>query len=225
MPAAWSRDVRVVLFDLDGTLADTAPDLAFALNTLLTEEGRPPLPYADIRAQASHGAPALLACGFGIDPTHPDYERLRGRFLDLYAAHLSAGTTLFPGMEDVLSELRRRAMPWGIVTNKPAKLTERVVTALGLDAQTRCIVSGDTTPHPKPRPEPMLHACRLIGCAAQDCLFVGDSDRDIEAGRIAGMRTLVARFGYLRATDDPASWGADGIVDTPREILDWLDSP
>lgn len=222
MPAAWSRDVHAVLFDLDGTLADTAPDLAFALNALLSEEGRPPAPYGSVRAEASHGARAMLAIGFGIEPGHADYERLRARFLELYAAHLSARTTLFPGMNEVLAALGERAMPWGIVTNKPARLTERVVATLGLDRRTRCIVSGDTTPHQKPHPEPMLHACALIGCAARACLFVGDSERDIKAGRLAGMHTLAARFGYLRATDDLASWGADGMIDAPIEILDWL---
>lgn len=225
MPAAWSRDVHAVLFDLDGTLADTAPDLAFALNTLLAEEGRPPAPYASVRAEASHGARALLAVGFGIEPGHADYERLRSRFLELYGIYLSSRTTLFPGMDQVLSALGNRAIPWGIVTNKPSHLTKRVAAALGLDHHTRCIVSGDTTPHQKPHPEPMLHACMLIGCAARDCLFVGDSDRDIEAGRLAGMRTLAARFGYLRTTDDPASWGADGMIDAPIEILDWLGNP
>ncbi|MHB1528990.1 MAG: HAD-IA family hydrolase [Acidiferrobacteraceae bacterium] len=222
MPAAWSREVRAVLFDLDGTLADTAPDLAFALDTLLIEEGRSPLPYPSVRAQASHGTHALLALGFGINPEHADYTRLRARFLEIYGAHPSGRTTLFPGMDQVLAGLARRAIPWGIVTNKPSQLTKHVVAALGLAPHARCIVSGDTTPYQKPHPEPMLHACAQIGCAAPTCLFVGDSRRDIEAGRRAAMHTLAARFGYLRAEDDPCSWGADGVIDTPIEVLDWL---
>jgi len=215
--------LRAVLFDLDGTLADTAPDLAHVLNTLLGEEGRAPLPYARIRSQVSHGGKALIHLGFGLDEQDPEFARLRKRFLELYRDNLCNRTRLFPGMEQTLRALEGRGLRWGIVTNKPASLTDPLVQQLGLTDRAACVVSGDTTANSKPHPEPMLHACRLAGAAAGQCLYVGDAARDIEAGRRAGMHTLVALFGYIGDDDRPADWGADGAVESPAGITEWIE--
>ncbi len=213
--------IRTVLFDLDGTLADTAPDLAQTLNTLLAEEGRTALPYAVIRPEVSHGAAALLRLGFG-DVDAGELERLRARFLALYADNLVRHTRLFPGMEELLAELKRHGLNWGIVTNKPAFLTEPLVAQLKLAHPPACTVSGDTTNNRKPHPEPMLLACTQAGSQPSQCLYVGDAERDIEAGRRAGMKTLVALFGYISKDETPQNWGADGLIRAPRDILDWL---
>lgn len=215
--------IRTVLFDLDGTLADTAPDLAYALNAVLQEEGREPLAYARIRPLASYGTRGLLKLGFGVTPEDPRFARLRQRFLAVYAENIYRETRLFPGMAEVLAALKEKNLCWGIVTNKPGALTDALVAKLGLK-DVACVVSGDTTANTKPHPEPMLYACKQTGSVAEECLFVGDADRDIEAGRRAGMKTLVALFGYLGADDQPHLWGADGMVRNPQEILDWLDT-
>jgi len=215
--------IRTVLFDLDGTLADTAPDLGHALNRLLAEHGKLPLEASVIRPVASHGAAALIELGFGIPRTDPQFANLRARFLELYRAHLVVDTRLFAGMRELLDALPVREINWGIVTNKPAFLTDPLITALGLSDDAACVVSGDTTANTKPHPEPMWHACRLAGQAPQDCLYIGDAARDIEAGRAAGMKTLVALFGYIGKQDHPETWGADGMIRHPSEILDWLD--
>lgn len=215
--------IRTVLFDLDGTLADTAPDLAYALNTLLREQGREPLPFAAIRPIVSHGATALVKLGFALEPAAPEFAALRDRLLALYRQHLARETRLFPGMPELLAELERRHIHWGVVTNKPAFLTRPLMEALDLHTRAVCIVCGDTTANKKPHPEPMLHACRLAGSDAAHCLFVGDAERDIRAGRAAGMLTLVATFGYLGPEDRPETWGADGSIDEPRAVLPWLE--
>ena len=229
--------IRTVLFDLDGTLADTAPDLAHTLNTLLAEEDRAKLPYETIRPQVSHGTGALVRLGFGdvagddsrdgggrtaSGTAVEEFERLRQRFLVLYAENLVRETRLFPGMPELLAEIKRRGLNWGIVTNKPAFLTEPLVTQLGLPWPPASIVSGDSTNNRKPHPEPMLLACTQAGSEPAQCLYVGDAERDIEAGRRAGMRTLVALFGYISKEERPERWGADGLIRAPREILDWL---
>jgi phosphoglycolate phosphatase len=215
--------IRTVLFDLDGTLADTAPDLAYALNALLREQGRAPLPFEVIRPAVSHGATALVKLGFSLDPAEPLFAALRERLLSLYQQHLARETRLFPGMPELLVELERRGLHWGVVTNKPAFLTQPLMAALGLHARAACIVCGDTTANKKPHPEPMLHACRLAGSTAEQCLFVGDAERDIRAGRTAGMATLVALFGYISPEDQPQSWGADGLITEPAAVLPWLE--
>jgi len=215
--------IRTVLFDLDGTLADTGPDLAYALNTVLAEHGKPTLPYPRIRPAVSHGAAALVELGFGIDRTDPHFPPLRERLLEIYRQHLVRETRLFPGMSELLDSLTSRDIRWGIVTNKPAFLTDPLVDQLGLRNEIACVVSGDTTAKRKPHPEPMRHACRLAGSTPPECLYVGDAERDIEAGRAAGMRTLVALFGYIGSEDHPEQWGADGLIREPGEILDWLD--
>jgi phosphoglycolate phosphatase len=214
--------IRTVLFDLDGTLADTAPDLAHALNSLLAEEARAPLPFARIRPVVSHGSPGLLKLGFGLTPRDPAFAHLRERLLTIYAANLCQHTRLFPGISELLAALKQRGLNWGIVTNKPAFLTEPLVAQLPLPYTPACIVSGDTTTNRKPHPEPMLLACTRAGSLPYQCLYVGDAERDIEAGRQAGMKTLVALFGYIEDNERPHTWGATGLVHAPMEILDWL---
>jgi 2-phosphoglycolate phosphatase len=216
-------DVRTVLFDLDGTLADTAPDLGFALNTLLLEEGRDALPYPPIRAAASHGARALIKLGFGLSPDNAGFESLRQRFLKIYADNICRHTIVFAGMGDVISAIAKRGLKWGIVTNKPRFLTEVLVQRLGLHEQATCVISGDTTQHSKPHPEPVLHACGKADSHPDACVYIGDAERDIEAGRRAGTKTLVALFGYLGPHDRPETWGADGLLRAPADILTWLD--
>jgi N-acetyl-D-muramate 6-phosphate phosphatase len=211
-----------VLFDLDGTFADTAPDLHYAINRLLNDQGHPPIDYARFRSVVSHGSRAMLKAAFEIDPGHPDFSKLQERFLALYLENIATHTRLFEGMESLLGRLEAKSIPWGIVTNKPARLTEPLMQGLGLHRRASAIVSGDTTPHAKPHPEPILHACRLAGAEPADTLYVGDAARDIEAGRNAGTRTLVALFGYLSPADDPADWQADGMISHPMELLAWL---
>ncbi len=218
-----SSNIRTVLFDLDGTLADTAPDLAQALNLLLREEGRKELPYETIRPEVSHGATALVKLGFGLKTGEPDFDRLRQRFLALYAANLCHHTRPFDGIEPLLRALEKRGINWGIVTNKPAFLTDPLVAALGFKPPPACVVSGDTVANRKPHPEPMLHACAAAGSRPGQCLYVGDAERDIQAGKQAGMKTLIALFGYISATESPDRWGADGLIRAPGEILHWLD--
>jgi len=214
---------EALLLDLDGTLLDTAPDMGGALNRLRAEHGLEPLPAQTIRPVVSHGAVRLVALGFP-EATGEEFERLRLRFLDLYAERLAEGTCLFPGFEAVLTTLEARDMPWGIVTNKPGWLTDPLLEALGLGRRAACAVSGDTLAERKPHPLPLLHAARLIGIAAERCVYVGDAERDIQAGRAAGMTTVVAGYGYLSTDDDPRRWRPDGIVDCPGDLLSWIGS-
>ncbi len=215
---------RTVLFDLDGTLADTAPDLAAALNTLRAEEGLAPLPYATIRPVVSHGTTALIHLSHGTALDMDTLDRLRTRIVALYRENICRETRLFPGMGNVLDSIEAYGLNWGIVTNKPAVLTEPLLAALGLDARAACIVSGDSLNERKPHPAPMWHACHLAGSLAHECVYVGDAARDIEAGRAAGMHTLVALYGYIGTEDDPQGWGADALITTPAEIMTWLDT-
>ncbi|TCK18077.1 phosphoglycolate phosphatase [Thiogranum longum] len=219
-----AAQTSAVLFDLDGTLLDTAPDLAAALNATLQLNERDALPFETIRPVVSHGGRALIELGFGIDSQHPDFEPLRKQLLDLYQANLAVHTALFPGMGEVLDELEQRHIRWGVVTNKPGWLTDPLLDALNLAQRTACIVSGDTLPERKPHPAPLLHACKLVGCQPQDAIYIGDAERDIEAGRNAGMRTLVALFGYLMEHDRPENWGADALIEQPADILEHLDT-
>jgi 2-phosphoglycolate phosphatase len=215
--------VRTVLFDLDGTLADTAPELAQALNTVLQEQGRPPLPFERIRATVSHGTPGLLGVGFGLAPGEPGFAPLRQRLLDIYYSGLGLATPLFPGMPELLAALESCGLNWGVVTNKPAWLTDPLMQRLGLASRAACIVSGDTLPQRKPDPAPLLHACRLAGSRAAECIYVGDAARDVQAGRQAGMRTVLALYGYLGEMDAPEHWEADALIRHPLEVLEWLE--
>ena len=216
--------IRTVLFDLDGTLLDTAPDLADALNAVLVENRREPLPDVEIRGVVSHGGMALIRLGFGIEPDDPDFEPLRQRLLDNYQANIANRTRPFPGMAKLLDELERRGLNWGVVTNKPGWLTDPLLRELDLYDRAACVVSGDTLSERKPHPAPMLHACIQAGSLPGQCVYVGDAQRDIEAGRNARMHTLVALFGYFMADDRPLEWQADGSIDRPQDLLDWLDA-
>jgi phosphoglycolate phosphatase len=217
--------IRAVLFDLDGTLADTAPDLAGALNALLEEQRRPPLPVAAARPVTSSGARGMLKVGFGIDPGHAEYEPLKTRFLDLYAARVCVETELFTGIEDLLATLDARAVPWGVVTNKAERFTRPLLDALDLLERAACVVGGDTTARAKPHPDPLLHAARHIGVEARRCLYVGDDLRDVQAARAAGMPVLAAAYGYLGEAGDPRAWGADAVIEHPLDVLNHLGSP
>ncbi|HEX7417157.1 MAG TPA: phosphoglycolate phosphatase [Steroidobacteraceae bacterium] len=213
--------VRAVIFDLDGTLVDTAPDMVGALNELRAEHGLECVPFAHARSVVSHGAPALVRLGFG-EPDAPRFEVLRERFLALYRARLAHETRLFPGNARVLDELARLGLCVGIVTNKPGWLTDPLLAALGLDRRVGCIVSGDTLPEKKPHPRPLLHCAAQLGVAPAQCVYVGDAERDVRAARAAGMRPLVAGYGYFTPADHPRSWPAEGWIDAPLELLAWL---
>jgi len=227
MPVTSTRApgmIRTVLFDLDGTLLDTAPDLAQALNTVLIENNRAPLPYEAIRPVVSHGGIALIELGFEMERSNPAFEPLRQRLLETYRENISSLTLPFPGITDVLDTLDERGISWGIVTNKPGWLTDPLLQDLGLYDRAVVVVSGDTLDQRKPHPAPMLHACELAGSEPGHCVYIGDAERDIEAGINAGMHTLVALFGYLQEQDDPQSWQADGLIETPMDLLTWLDN-
>jgi phosphoglycolate phosphatase len=217
------RGLRTVLFDLDGTLLDTAPDLAAALNTVLAENHREPLPLEAIRPAVSHGGVAIIRRGFGLEADDPAIEPLRQRLLALYRANISTLTRPFPGMTDVLDTLDALGLNWGVVTNKPGWLTQPLLGNLGLLQRAACVVSGDTLAQRKPDPAPMLHACMLADSEPRRCAYVGDALRDVEAGRNAGMYTLVALFGYFREDDRPEDWQADAMLQTPADLLGWLD--
>ncbi|MCB1802488.1 MAG: HAD-IA family hydrolase [Gammaproteobacteria bacterium] len=217
------RRPEAILFDLDGTLADTAPDLAAALNATLTEYGLEPLPYETIRPVVSHGAIALIQLGFEMQPDEPGFETRRRFLLDVYASNLCRATVLFPGMAEVLEHFGRTGIRWGIVTNKPAWLTDPLMVEMGLDGMAGCVVSGDTCANRKPHPEPILHACKLIACPPDRTWYVGDAGRDMEAGRAAGCATVGARYGYVHPQDPAEAWQADYMIDHPGELLKLLD--
>lgn len=211
-----------VLFDLDGTLADTAPDLGAALNRLRAEEALPALPLDTLRPFTSQGVRGLLRAGFGLGAEHPDYERLSARFLDLYAADLCVQTRLFAGIPELLDRLESKGIAWGIVTNKRTRFTDPLVAALGLATRTACVVSGDTTAAPKPSPLPILHACGQLGCEPARTLYVGDDRRDIDAGKAAGTLTAVVSYGYLGDGGPVREWQADFIADHPGELAAYV---
>ncbi|MDS4042056.1 MAG: HAD-IA family hydrolase [Candidatus Competibacter sp.] len=213
-----------VLFDLDGTLLDTAPDLAAAINQLRRERGVPDLPFELIRPTVSQGSPGMLKAGFGLEPEDPLYAELNRRFLELYRAAIAVETALFPGMTEVLAYLETHAIRWGVVTNKPGWLTEPLMKALNLWSRAACVVSGDTLSKRKPDPEPLWYACERAGATPARSVYVGDAERDVRAGNQAGMITLVAGFGYLSAEDRPEEWGAAGVLDQPADLLGWLDA-
>jgi N-acetyl-D-muramate 6-phosphate phosphatase len=221
-PAPRRLAVDAVLFDLDGTLADSAGDLAAALNRMRAERGLAPVPVDVLRPHASAGARGLLGAGMGVTPDDADYKALRHTFLDYYEAALDVNTRLFDGIDELLDALAQRALAIGIVTNKVVRFTTPVVAALGLDRRAGAVVSGDTTAYPKPHPAPLLHAAELLAVAPSRCVYVGDDLRDVTAGNAAGMATIVAEYGYLgeeRCADD---WPAIGWIDRPLALLDWL---
>lgn len=209
-----------VLFDLDGTLLDTAPDFVDALNRLLHIKTMPPLPDQLIRSHVSHGARALVALAFGDG--REDFESLRQEFLDIYAKHLSRKTRLFDGFEALLARLVEHDLPWGIVTNKPERYTLMILDALRLDPAPATVICPDHVSRTKPDPEPMLLAASQLGVAPDRCVYVGDHRRDIEAGRAAGMTTIAAVYGYIDANDPPKTWGADHLAERPGDLLSLL---
>lgn len=226
-PSASGRlapHLRAVLFDLDGTLADTAPDLAAAANKMRLERGLPALPLDLLRPVASAGARGLIGVAFGIGPDDPSYGALREEFIANYAADICVTTTLFDGIAPLLDDLSRRQVPWGIVTNKATQLTEPLLRLLGLAHSTGCIVCGDTTPHPKPHPAPLLHAAKAIAVPPAAVVYVGDDLRDIQAGQAAGMHTIAAAYGYCGNALPPEAWGADHVADSTGHLQHLLDS-
>lgn len=213
---------RAVLFDLDGTLVDTAPDLGHAANLVREGLGLPPLPLRDYRPVASAGARGLLGKALGITPEHADYTQHRERFLALYRAHLSYQSRLFEGMEALLQRMETRGIAWGVVTNKPAWLTEPLMQDLQLTQRSACAISPDHVARPKPAPDALLHAAALLKLDAKDCWYVGDDKRDIDAARAAGMHSIAADWGYLGEAGPIDSWQADRIARTPQELASWL---
>ncbi|MGB5622753.1 MAG: phosphoglycolate phosphatase [Gammaproteobacteria bacterium] len=217
-----TRTLRALLLDLDGTLADTAPDLAAALNAVRVEEGFGPLSLDEIRGFVSHGAPQLVRLGFGEDLIEHEFERLRQRLLDHYSQSVCAHTTLFNGFDALLHSLEERGQHWGVVTNKPGWLTDPLMAALGLTARAGSVVSGDTLAQRKPHPAPLLHAAAQIGVEAEACIYVGDARRDIEAGLAAGMYTVAVRWGYIPPGDSADEWDAHRVIDEPGELMELL---
>lgn len=211
--------VKAVLFDLDGTLIDSAPDLAGAGNELRAARGLEPLPYARFRPLVGTGARGMVKVALDVDPGHPQFIELRDEFLACYEARMTTETALFTAMRPVLDALRVRGLPWGIVTNKAQRFTTPLVRALGLDREAATVVSGDTTPHSKPHPAPLLEAARQMNQAPAHCVYVGDDHRDVLAGRAAGMRTVAASWGYLGAGEAIGDWGADHVIDLPEQLL------
>lgn len=215
--------LKMVLFDLDGTLADTAPDLGLALNMQRARYGLPYLPEATIRPYASHGSKGLLNIGFGISPTSPDFEAKRIEYLNLYDEVFTQQPKLFDGMGDVLQSLEQAGIAWGVVTNKPRRFTLPLMQALALAQRAKVIVSGDDAPLPKPAPDTLLMACEHARIQATDCIYVGDAQRDIEAGKAAGMRTVIAMYGYIAESDTPNTWGADASIQSPQALMQMID--
>ena len=218
------RKISAVLFDLDGTLLDTAPDMTNALNHLLAEEGKSSLSHDHCRDHVSHGSIAMVTLGFGEKQTPDELERRRLRFLHLYEKNLCVDTKLFDGMDETLRFLEDQGIHWGVVTNKPAFLTDPLLQELGLYDRACSVISGDTLPQRKPDPAPVYLAADQCSSLATECIYVGDAERDIEAGNRANMRTLIASYGYIDAQQTPKQWGANGVVEHPLEILDWLES-
>ncbi|MBC7503340.1 MAG: HAD-IA family hydrolase [Herminiimonas sp.] len=213
---------RAILFDLDGTLADTAPDLAAALNKIRVRRNLAPAPYAQLRPYASAGARGLIGAGFGLLPTDDGFEELRVEFLNNYEAALVVESELFPGIQELIEGLTKKNLAWGIVTNKASRFTDPIVPKIGLQA-AGCVISGDTTAHAKPHPAPLLEAARRLGIEARDCWYVGDDLRDIEGGRAAGMVTIAAGWGYC-GHEDPIHWNADALMRSPLDLLGLIQS-
>ena len=216
-PALPTRP-RAILFDLDGTLADTAPDLAAAVNLLRTERGLEPTPYALLRPTASAGARGMIGAAFGLIPGDEGYEALRLAWFDNYQAAMAVHSSLFGGVPELLAGLAEAGIAWGIVTNKPARFTDPLVPQIGLE-RAGCIISGDTMAHAKPHPAPLLEGARRLGVAPADCWYVGDDLRDVEAGHAAGMLTVACAWGYCGAAA-PSGWGADLLIETPTDLLE-----
>lgn len=216
------NNIEAVLFDLDGTLVDTAPDLINALNLLLTENHYPEAPVASVVNHISGGSQAIIQAGLGKASNDTLIKQLQPRYLELYQSNLSRHSQLFEGMEDVLKALENRGLPWGVVTNKPQYLTQALMRTMELDKRCCAVISGDTTEYAKPHPEPLFEACRRCDVLAEKCLYIGDDLRDIQAGNSAGMITLSAAWGYYLPEDKIEQWPAQALLQKPEEILHWL---
>jgi phosphoglycolate phosphatase len=214
--------IEAVLFDLDGTLIDSAPDLGAAADQMRTDRGLPPLPLEHYRPMAGAGARGMIGVAFGLTPEAPGYNELREEFFANYERGMTARTYAFAGVAELIEQLRRRELAWGVVTNKIERFTLPLTAALPLFASASVIVAGDTTPHSKPHPAPLLEAARRLDLEPQRCLYVGDDERDIAAGLAAGMGTVVATYGYLGQKADVASWGAHATINSPSDLLPLL---
>jgi N-acetyl-D-muramate 6-phosphate phosphatase len=210
--------ISTILFDLDGTLVDTAPDLGHALNLQLIRHGKSPLSDAEIRPFASHGSRGLIGLGFGITPQDDNFIAMRDEYLALYDTVFTRSPILLPGIDALLNIIEQKDLSWGIVTNKPRRFTQPLIKSMALHKRAACVVSGDDAPQPKPSPATLLLACEQIGVKPQNCIYVGDAERDIQAGRAAGMQTVVALFGYIDITDKPDEWGADALIESPHQL-------
>jgi len=213
---------RAVLFDLDGTFADTAPDLGRAINAMRSARGLGPVALSETRRVTSLGARGLIGVGFGFGPEHPDFAALREEFLQIYENNLCCDTVLFPGMAELIDQLENRGLRWGIVTNKAERFALPLMRQLGYGTRSACIIGGDTTGHMKPHPAPLLAAAKILELPPAQCVYVGDDERDIKAGNAAGMKTIAVRFGYLNG-GNPDAWDADAVVDQANEVLDHID--
>ncbi|WCM95370.1 HAD-IA family hydrolase [Paracidovorax anthurii] len=214
--------VRAVLFDLDGTLLDSAPDLAAAADKLRTDRGLPSLPALKYRSMAGAGARGMLGVAFGITPEDADFPALREEFFANYEACIQERTTVFDGVESLIARLVEEGVPWGVVTNKASRFTLPLTQAIPLFGTAGAIVSGDSTPYSKPHPAPLLEAASRLGVDPGECLYVGDDERDIIAGHAAGMGTVAALYGYLGVQKEPSLWGAHHSINFPLELLQWL---
>jgi 2-phosphoglycolate phosphatase len=213
---------EAVLFDLDGTLIDSAPDLAGAANDLRQSQGMPPLPFASLRPMVGAGARGMVGVAFGAKPGDAEFEGLRDAFLARYEQRMLQQTAVFDAMQPVLQCLEAAGVRWGVVTNKASRFTEPIVDGLQLRTRLAALVCGDTTPHSKPHPAPLLEAARQLGIDAAACVYVGDDARDVVAGRAAGMATLAAQWGYLGNGAGIHEWGADAVLGEPSQLLNWL---
>ena len=213
---------EAVLFDLDGTLIDSAPDLAGVANDLRQAQGMPPLPFASLRPMVGAGARGMVGVAFGAKPGDAEFEVLRDAFLARYEQRMLQQTAVFDAMQPVLQSLEAAGVRWGVVTNKASRFTEPIVDGLRLRARLAALVCGDTTPHSKPHPAPLLEAARQLGIDAAACVYVGDDARDVVAGRAAGMATLAAQWGYLGNGAGIHEWGADAVLGEPSQLLNWL---
>ena len=226
MPQAGVRagDVQAVLFDLDGTLIDSAPDLAGAANRLRTAHGLVEMPYEQLRPLVGTGARGMLGVAMGVGPDDEHFADLRDEFLAIYERDMLLHTKVFPNMVPVLAQLDAMALPWGIVTNKAERFARPVIAGLGLGGRAAVLICGDSTPHAKPHPGPLIEAARRLGMPAANCVYVGDDLRDVQAGKAAGMATLAAAWGYLGLGEHIDDWCADAVIDLPADLLKWLDS-
>ena len=214
--------LEAVLFDLDGTLIDTAPDMARTVNEMRRRRGLEAVPLEQVRPFVSHGARGMITSAFRITTADPQFQAMREEFLQIYADNICVDSQLFPGMETLLRHLEERDVAWGVVTNKFERLARPLLDALQLSDRASIIVGGDTCPRPKPYPDPLLHAAAELSVVPARTLYVGDDKRDVDAARAAGMRVVVAGYGYLGDGDPPVLWGADAILDSPGAVLEWM---